>query len=435
MLWQKAYGGSSSDVPTRVISTTDGGYMLIGSTISNDGDVSGNHGQSDIWLIKINQEGTILWQKTYGGSYADDGNSIIQTNDGGYIILGATNSTDFDVPGNNHGGTDLWVFKINGNGDMVWNKLFGGNNTDYSNVIISTVDGGYVIGGRSASINGDVPGNHGNFDSWIIKIDSIGTIQWKTDQGGTNADHCNSIGITDDGGYLVLGSSASKTGQFAANHGNFDFWVYKLSATGNFEWQKFYGGTNYDTGEGMIKLKNGNFVLVGDTQSTDGDLIGNTGTSAWMVCIDQNGGVVWKKTYGGSQSDGFVKIAELDNGDFIVIGASNSTDGDVQSGQGSLNGTEIWVVHMSTTTGVEDAAPALNKRMLAPNPASNYIEIFSKETLENCTVSIYSLDGIVVGRQPLPSNRKIDLSALSPGVYVLEIACQGKTSCNKVIKM
>ncbi|MBC7774014.1 MAG: T9SS type A sorting domain-containing protein [Phycisphaerae bacterium] len=425
IIWQKTYGGSDEDDAARIIPASDGGYMLFGSTLSKNGDVSANHGGNDFWLVKINPAGDILWQKTYGGSKNDRGKSIIPTDDGGYMLIGDADSDDFEVPNNHHGETDLWLIKITANGDIIWSKLYGGNYGDEGNCIIPTLDGGYIIAGTSTSTNGDAAGNHGSTDSWILKIDSIGTKQWKRVQGGTDTEFCRSIVITDDGGYLVLNSTASVTGAFSANHGSFDIWLYKLSSTGVFEWQKFYGGSNSDGANELIKLSNGKYLLLASTYSNDGDLMGSTGGSAWMICINQNGDIIWNNRYGDS-SAGLASIAQLEDGKFIAIG---------NNGSNFSNAGDVWVVSFSPTTGVKSPFSEQIELKIAPNPATNYFELRSAETLDYCMVSISAMLGPVLLQQRLDASHRIDASSLPPGFYMLQLECHGKSGRSVLIKI
>jgi hypothetical protein len=167
--WQKSLGGSNDDIPFSITQTIDGGYIIAGNSSSNDGDVSGNHGYVDCWIVKINSIGIIEWQKSLGGSNQDFVYSIIQISDGSYIIAGNSSSNDGDVSGN-HGSLDCWMVKINSSGTIIWQKSLGGTGNDIPFSIIQTIDGGYIIAGYSDSNNGDVTGNQGYEDFLIIKL-------------------------------------------------------------------------------------------------------------------------------------------------------------------------------------------------------------------------------------------------------------------------
>src|SRR5690606_15934938 len=156
------------DIAYSIQQTFDGGYILAGESNSTDWDVTGNHGGFDYWVVKISDQGSIQWQNSLGGSGNDRANSIIQTTDGGYIVTGYSNSTDGDVSGN-HGGVDFWVVKLNNQGVIEWQKSLGGSNSDAAYNIQQTEDGGYVVAGLSSSNDGDVSENQAGEDFWVVK--------------------------------------------------------------------------------------------------------------------------------------------------------------------------------------------------------------------------------------------------------------------------
>jgi len=168
--WQKCLGGSSDEFARSVHQTSDGGYIVAGDTYSNNGDVSGNHGESDFWVVKLTSTGSLQWRKCLGGGNWDMAYSIQQTSDGGYIVAGMTESNNGDVSGN-HGDLDLWVVKLTSTGSLQWQKCFGGSSDDGAYSIQQTSDGGYVVAGGTESNNGDVSGNHGEYDLWVVKLD------------------------------------------------------------------------------------------------------------------------------------------------------------------------------------------------------------------------------------------------------------------------
>ena len=182
--------------------TTDGGYIIAGMSNSTNGDVSGNHGNPDYWLVKLDTNGNLQWQKSYGGSAADAASSVRQTSDGGYIIAGQSESNDGDVSGN-HGYIDYWIVKTDSNGNLQWQKSFGGSGEDSAYYIEQSNDSGYIIVGSTESYNGDVTGFHGGYeDYWIVKTDNNGILQWEKCLGGSDSDIASSIQQTLDSGTL-----------------------------------------------------------------------------------------------------------------------------------------------------------------------------------------------------------------------------------------
>ena len=190
--WQKCLGGSNGDLAESIQQTTDGGYIVAGHTSSNDGDVSGNHGGKDFWVVKVDRYGHLLWQKCLGGRQDDYAQDVQQTTDGGYVVAGYTWLSDGDVCGN-HCQWDYWVVKLNESGNLVWQKCLGGRQDDYAQDVQQTKDGGYVVAGHACSNDGDVSGNHGNFDYWIVKLNSTGNLVWQKCLGGSGWDFAQSI--------------------------------------------------------------------------------------------------------------------------------------------------------------------------------------------------------------------------------------------------
>ena len=168
--WQKSLGGSDVELGSYIQQTNDGGYIVAGQSSSIDGDVSGNHGASvDYWVVKISSLGAIEWQKSLGGTGQDAAFSIKQTTDGGYIVTGESDSNDGDVSGN-HGSQDIWVVKLNITGAIEWQKSLGGTESESTFSIQQTNDGGFIVAGGSSSNDGDVSGNHGDVDCWLMKL-------------------------------------------------------------------------------------------------------------------------------------------------------------------------------------------------------------------------------------------------------------------------
>ena len=358
IVWQKCLGGSSTDYALSIQQTTDGGSIVAGSSFSNDGDVSGNHGYDDYWVVKLNSAGEIVWQKSLGGSYYDYAYSIRQTTDGGFIIAGWSESNDGDVSGH-HGSTDYydyWVVKLDSVGKIVWQKSLGGSYDDYAVSIQQTSDGEYIVAGVSYSNDGDVSGWHEAYDYWgnpysdywVVKLDSAGEIVWQRSLGGSYDDYAVSIQQTSDGEYIVAGSSLSNDGDVSGNHGSFDYWVVKLNSAGSIVWQRSLGGSSGDYASSIQRTTDGGFIVAGVSYSNDGNVSGHHGSTDyadyWVVKLDSVGEIVWQKSLGGSGSDEAYSIQQTADGGFIVAGVSTSNDGDVSGHHpgGHYDSDSIW---------------------------------------------------------------------------------------------
>jgi hypothetical protein len=272
--WQKSLGGSATDDATSIQQTTDGGYIVAGFSYSTDGDVTGHHGGSDYWIVKLDVTANLQWQKSFGGLSEDYPYSIQQTTDGGYIVAGYSSSTDGDVTGN-HGGGDCWVVKLDATGNLQWQRLLGGSEYDFANSIQQTTDGGYIVAGGSASADGDVTGNHGGEDYWVVKLDATGNLLWQKSFGGSDDEEAWSIQQTTDGGYIVAGSSYSTDGDVTGNHGGEDYWIVKLYATGNLQWQKSLGGSGDEDAWSIQQTTDDGYIVAGESFSINGDVTGN----------------------------------------------------------------------------------------------------------------------------------------------------------------
>ncbi len=348
--WQKCLGGSDWDDAYSIQQTTDGGYIVAGGPESNDGDVSGNHGFDDYWVVKLSSSGTLEWQKCLGGSDLDNAQSIQETTDGGYIVAGFTNSNDGDVSGN-HGGFDSWVVKLSSSGALEWQKCLGGIGFEWAQSIHQSTDGGYIVAGLTNSNDGDVSGNHGESDYWVVKLSSSGALEWQKCLGGSDWDNAYSIQQTTDGGYIVAGKTSSNDGDVSGNHGESDSWVVKLSSSGALEWQKCLGGSDWDNAYSIQQTTDEGYIVAGSANSNDGDVSGNHGESDyWVVKLSSSGSLEWQKCLGGSGSEGASSIQQTTDEGYIVAGSANSNDGDVSGNHGE---SDYWVVKLSSSGSLE----------------------------------------------------------------------------------
>ncbi len=350
LLWQKSlggYGDESISYDRAMDQTNDGGFIIAGSSNSNDSYISGNHGASDYLIIKMDESGEIEWQKCLGGSGYDGANAIVQTSDGGYIVAGHSNSNDGDVSGN-HSGYDYWIVKLDAFGNLVWQKSLGGYGEDSASSIDQTSDGGYIVAGHSwSNAGGDITGNHGGTDYWIVRLNTDGNLIWQKSLGGSANDVCFSIEQADDGGFLMAGFSASNNNDVSGNHGGGDYWIVKLNMDGALVWEKTLGGSSQENAFSIKKSHDGIGYLVGGTAySNDGDVSGNFSEppNSWIIKIDLSGNLIWQKSFGGNLDDAVWSIEPLNDGGFVVGGYSNSNDGDVSGNHG---GYDYWIVNIT----------------------------------------------------------------------------------------
>lgn len=339
--WQKTYGGSADERGRSIIQTQDGGYAIIGFSFSNDGDVTDNAGLQDYWLAKLDANGNISWQKSFGYQGADAGISVIQTNDQGYLVSGILDVTASGGLGNSsrsenrHAGGDYWVLKLAATGTIEWSRYFGGNATDTPEGIVQTDDNGFIITGGSDSDDTDISNNLGSYDFWVVRISASGDLVWEKSFGGDQIDEARAIVKSGDGNFIIAGDTRSNDNDISNNNGAADLWLIKISPNGELLWEKTIGGTSFDVARSILKTQDNGFLLAGSSRSDDIDVSENNGQNdAWALKVDSNGNLQWETTVGGSDIDFAYSITELNDNAIIAVGDSTSSDGDVIENKG-----------------------------------------------------------------------------------------------------
>ena len=283
IIWQRTFGGSQRDELYDLCQANDDGFILAGLTRSSDGQVSQNQGLSDGWVIKTNALGFIEWEKSLGGSSIEFIVDIITTSDNGYVFVGLTNSNDGDIL-QNQGDTDAWIVKLNNTGTTEWQKTYGGSGYDALLSIQQTTDGGYITCGESESNDGNLSNNSGATDSWILKLNASGEVLWNTVYGGPNDDSFNQIVQTTSGDFVFGGKAEDFDSNPNKNEGYGDCWIVKMSSNGDLIWSTFFGGSNFDNLSSMIKTVDNGYIFVGSSKSNNGDVLLNNGLyDIWMV--------------------------------------------------------------------------------------------------------------------------------------------------------
>lgn len=326
--WNRTYGGTNYDVAYSLIQTNDGGYALGGYTGSFGA------GYDDVWLVKTDGAGNMLWNKTYGGANFDEAYSLVQTKDGGYALAGYTYSSSGD--------TNSYLIKTNDFGNLQWNKTYGGTLDDVAWSAVQTSDGGYALAGWTYSYGS------GGQDVWLVKTDASGSVQWSKTYGGTDNDGAWSIIQTDDGGYAMAGYT------YSIGAGSSDMWLIKTDGSGNMQWGKTYGGTSDEEAHSVIQTSDRGYALVGYTGS-----FGTGDYDLWLVKTDGAGNMFWSRTYGGGNSDGARSVVQTSDGGFAVVGWTYSFGaGDTgmwlfktgQSGDMGWSGLSVYVVFWGLNT-------------------------------------------------------------------------------------
>ncbi|WP_411766273.1 hypothetical protein [Winogradskyella sp. A3E31] len=339
--WSKTYGGSSDDRGRDLIQTSDGGYAILGSSNSNDEDVTENFGSADYWLAKLDATGNISWQKSFGFQGNDNGISVIQTNDQGYLITGVLDVTASGGEGNTnrnalrHAGGDYWAIKLDTAGSLEWSRYFGGNFTDTPEGVAQTEDNGFIIAGGSDSADTDISNNIGSYDFWVVRISATGELVWENSFGGEEIDEARAIVKSGDGNFIIVGDTRSSTNDVSSNNGAADLWLIKISPEGELIWERAIGGTSFDVARDIVKTQDNGFLLAGSSRSSDGDVAQNKGQNdAWVLKVNSDGNLLWETSIGGFDIDFAYGVAQLNDGSVIAVGDTNSNDGDIIENKG-----------------------------------------------------------------------------------------------------
>ena len=340
----KSFGGSNDDEANDIINTSDGGFMVIGSSTSSDGLIQNKMGlESDIILMKFDSDKSIEWVKNYGGSRDDRGQSVVEVSGIGYALLGYSMSNDGDAS-SNEGFHDNWVILIDSKGDIIWEKSYGFSGHDHAYNIIKTKDGNLFFNGfldvtasRGLGSTKKVGKSikHGVGEFWCHKIDLGGNILWRKYFGGTNNDRSYDSVETSDGDFLIVGSSESNDIDISSPKGSYDIWVIKLSSNGDLLWERSYGGSKYETANSIIQSADKKIHILGSTLSNDKNISFQMGSSdLWLLTIDSDGNLLGEQTFGGSNFDKGKKI-EIDSKDNLwLTGYSRSIDFDFSFNNG-----------------------------------------------------------------------------------------------------
>ena len=472
--WAKCFGGSNYESANSIVQTVDGGYIFAGHSRSTNGDVSANYGNNDYWIVKIDNTGEIEWEKNYGGTSDDQAKSIIQTNDGGYIVAGVSSSVNGDIT-NFRGDLDYWIVKLDAEGTIEWQRKYGGDDKETAYSITQTNEGGYIVAGRTYSydgtimpVNGDITNFNGGTDGWIVKLSAIGTIEWERCLGSNELDNFFSVKQTPDGGYIATGdlffggiwlvklnsvgsiewqSTYEDTGtafnveltsdggyilvgdamtQMFGTTGN-NFCVIKVNNLGETQWRQDYGGAGFfDTARDIKQTPDGGYIVTGVTNSNYSGNIGynNGGQDAWVLKISANGTIQWNRCHGGSQTDGFYEVKITNDNGYIFAGYTQSNNGNVSGNKG---GTDVWIVKLNPDV-LSISENEMNNFHFYPNPAKDFIQF----TTAVESIEIVDYAGRIIVKKEI-NNNELDVSNLNKGMYIIKANSNGVESISKLI--
>jgi uncharacterized repeat protein (TIGR01451 family) len=437
--WVKCYGGNYIDEFKKIIVTADGGFLCAGSTQSGDGDVTGYHAAvypaqaKDVWVVKTDASGILQWNRAYGAGYTDQATDIVPTADGNYIIGAAGLGYGAGDLGTGYGGADVWLIKITANGNIIWQKLYGGSQDEHGPTIIPATDGGFVMAFLTYSNDGMCSKNHsagpGITDIGMIKIADDGSVVWSNCYGGGAYDWYGNLGYSDDkrggligtvdGGYLLCGSTSSTDGQVTGLHGpkvlgsigdnytqvyegNDDAWVVKINQAGNLQWQKVLGGTVYDYGQAVtVGADASQFVVLGNVGSNDGDVSGlkvdgpSGKTNGWIA-----------KIKAGNTITGLV-FKDINSNNIQDAGEPFVTNALVTSS--NLSYTITTPTHAGQFINVTDTGQFVTTVNYSPY----YTSVPASITTPN-HLTYYNSDTIFFALQPVAGKRDLVVNAFTP---------------------
>lgn len=370
-LWDRAYGSLGAEYLTSLEQTSDGGFILAGnsSSLGPSGNKTANsYGLGDVWLVRTDSSGNKLWDVSFGGQGSDWANSVRQTSDGGFVVAGASTSPPSGNKASvNWRGADFWVVRLDRNGQKLWDRSFGGIFWDVAFVIRETSSGGFIVGGYSGSGNegNKSAGNFGFDDYWVVRLDGDGNKLWDHSFGGNSSEELRSLVETPDGGFLLAGESYSfpSGNKTSTRFGDYDWWVIRVNGNGSEVWQRSYGGTDYDILREVNRTADGGFLLSGSSYSrTNGTKTGRWygRSDYWMVRINGSGDQLWDQTLGTRGEDSAEGAQQTADGGFIVAGTSYDRGGNKTSP--TFGNGDFWVVKLQAETpndcdgdGVPDA--------------------------------------------------------------------------------
>ncbi|MDD5528697.1 MAG: T9SS type A sorting domain-containing protein [bacterium] len=319
--WTRTFGGADWDYGLSVQQTRDSGFVIAGITSSS------NIGGSNIYLIRTNSSGNILWTKSFGKILEENGYSVQQTSDSGFIILGSTNS--FGA-----GGFDVYLIRTNSSGDTLWTRTYGGTKNDEGYSVQQTSDGGFIILGYTNSFGTGTPDSS---NVYLIKTDSLGKKLWATTYGGTANEKGYSVQQTEDDGFVIAGWTYS-FGAGAPDYSN--VYLIKTNSSGDTLWTRTFGGANDDYGY-SVKSVSGGFIIVGTTLSFWAN------EEVYFIRTNSSGDTLWTKTFGGTGNDYGYSGQQTSDGGFIIAGSTNSF------GAGN---NDVYLIKLGKETGIEEQA-------------------------------------------------------------------------------
>ncbi len=417
--WNQWYGEEEwSESLYEVIPSEDGGYLAVGSH-----SYSEQRGEPNIYAIKTDASGNLIWQKSYGISeYKPDAPAdIIPSGDGGYLIAGYSQSQQ---------NKEAYLIKIDADGNIIWEKTYGGSGGNEIKKIRQTTDGGYVFVGSTSSF---YTGSEGDFDFYLVKTDAEGNLIWEKHYGGTDWDRANSFVITNDGGYLMVGYTASPEFGAVAR----DIYLVKVDADGNKQWQNIYGWEHKDSASDVVVTRDGGYLIVGSSERLYDSNFDTWRSDLYVIKTDGSGNELWSKLFGSDHDESASCVRQVSDGGYIISGRTRSYSKD----------SEIYLLKLDKSGGfsfVFDYSDILPTEFHLfqnyPNPFNNITSI-SYQLSEDSFVelNVYNISGQIIRRliqkfqQAGLYQIKFEADALPSGLYFYQIRADHQSNAKRML--
>ncbi len=354
-IWDRSFGGADEDVLTSLQQTSDGGFILGGYAWSGTtgNKTSTNYGAYDFWVVRLNANGDAMWQSSFGGGSDDRLYSLQQTSDGGFILGGISASPrSGNKTSEAFGDYDFWVVRLDEKGNKLWDRTYGGSGRDILRCLRQTSDGGFILGGESASTDGNkTASNFGGPDFWVVRTDANGSMLWDKTYGGNAGDGLNTLRETSDGGFVLGGysSSSSSGNKTSDSWGDEDCWVVRTDAAGNILWDRSFGGDSQDELTGIYESAGGGFICGATSRSgaTGNKLSSSFGVhDAWLFYVTADGTKTAEASFGGSLNEYLYSLEPTGDGG-CVFGAYSDSGADGNKTSPNYGGGDFWVVKLT----------------------------------------------------------------------------------------
>lgn len=431
--WQRALGGSYDDDGHAAIRTSDGGYLAVATASSADGDVGMNNGYDDVWVVKFDGTGVIQWSRVLGGTGYDRAGGVAEMNGGGYVVSGSTSSSDGDIA-DNHGGFDCWVVKLDPGGATLWENTYGGTQDDHAYAVAGTNDGGCIVTGSSSSSDGDVAVNQGMEDLLVLKLDGLGTLEWESTLGGSFADFGTDAKQVDGGGYVVCGSTQSTNGDVVGQHGMWDYWLLKFDVMGGYSWQLTMGGSDDEMARGVDISADGGFFVTGRSESNNGDVaVAHGGLDSWTVKVSGTGSLLWQRPTGSTSKEWSNAVTATADGGCAIAGFGGGVlNGDVTCGLGA---SDFWIVKFEGAGFHGLPEPTAGELSVMVDPSGRTLQVSSAFNLTGTSLVLSDATGrLLLHERVSGAETRLDLGPLAAGHYTLSsFSEQGRNSVSFVL--